>query len=138
MPALLAGVMFALAGFVLISGRADDRPLRTPTGRVIPAAGDAPSLSPARLDHIVARHWPESRTRRASRFAAPMSPDRLRGYVAEAARAGDLRRNTGGRPGTLIEYDFHRAIGTTIDGDQATRIRVVVDERNAVVTAFPY
>ena len=34
--------------------------------------------------------------------------------------------------------DFQRQIGTTIDGGPASRLRVVVSNRNEVITAFPF
>jgi hypothetical protein len=58
--------------------------------------------------------------------------------INEAVANGRSRENTHGRPGEIYEYDFGRPIGTTIDGGPATRLRVVVNARGQVVTAFPF
>jgi hypothetical protein len=90
------------------------------------------------LQHIMARHWPDSPATGAGKFQEGITEASLRDLINEAVRSGHARQNTHGRPGTLYEYDFHRQIGTTIDGGPATRLRVVVNNRNEVVTAFPF
>jgi hypothetical protein len=90
------------------------------------------------LQHIMARHWPDSPASGAGKFQAGITEDSLRDMINEAVRNGRSRRNTHGRPGTLYEYDFQHPIGTTIDGGPASRLRVVVNNRNEVVTAFPF
>jgi len=90
------------------------------------------------LQHIMARHWPDSTATGAGKFQAGITEDSLRDMINEAVRAGRARRNTHGRPGVIYEYDFQRQIGTTIDGGPATRLRVVVNNRNEVITAFPF
>jgi hypothetical protein len=90
------------------------------------------------LQHIMARHWPDSPASGAGKFQEGITEASLRDLINEAVRSGRARQNTHGRPGTLYEYDFHRQIGTTIDGGPATRLRVVANNRNEVVTAFPF
>jgi hypothetical protein len=90
------------------------------------------------LQHIMARHWPDSPATGAGKFQEGITEASLRDLINEAVRSGRARQNTHGRPGTLYEYDFHRQIGTTIDGGPATRLRVVANNRNEVVTAFPF
>jgi hypothetical protein len=90
------------------------------------------------LQHIMARHWPDSPATGAGKFQEGITEASLRDLINEAVRSGRARQNTHGRPGTLYEYDFHRQIGTTIDGGPAARLRVVVNNRNEVVTAFPF
>jgi hypothetical protein len=90
------------------------------------------------LQHIMARHWPNSPAAGAGKFEEGITEASLRDLINEAVRSGRGRQNTHGRPGTLYEYDFRRQIGTTIDGGPATRLRVVVNNRNEVVTAFPF
>jgi hypothetical protein len=90
------------------------------------------------LQHIMARHWPDSPASGAGKFQEGITEASLRDLINEAVRSGRARQNTHGRPGTLYEYDFHRQIGTTIDGGPAARLRVVVNNRNEVVTAFPF
>ena len=90
------------------------------------------------LQHIMARHWPDSTATGAGKFQAGTTVATLRDMINEAVRNGHARRNTHGRPGTIYEYDFQHPIGTTIDGGPATRLRIVVSNRNEVITAFPF
>jgi hypothetical protein len=90
------------------------------------------------LQHIMARHWPDSPATGAGKFQPGITEATLRDMINEAVRNGHARHNTHGRPGTIYEYDLQRQIGTTIDGEPATRLRVVVNNRNEVVTAFPF
>jgi hypothetical protein len=90
------------------------------------------------LQHIMARHWPDSPATGAGKFQEGITEASLRDLINEAVHSGRARQNTHGRSGTLYEYDFRRQIGTTIDGGTATRLRVVLNTRNEVVTAFPF
>jgi hypothetical protein len=90
------------------------------------------------LQHIMARHWPDSTATGAGKFQAGITDASLREMINEAVHNGRARRNTHGRSGTIYEYDFQRQIGTTIDGGPASRLRVVVSNRNEVITAFPF
>ena len=101
-------------------------------------SADLVTLTRWALQHIMARHWPDSRATGAGKFQAGITETTLRDMINEAVRSGHARQNTHGRPGTIYEYDFQRQIGTTIDGGPATRLRVVVNNRNEVVTAFPF
>jgi hypothetical protein len=138
--ALIAGGVVLLGALVAVLIDDNNGPSSkiVVSGAVHAPPGDPPQLNAARLRHIEARHWPESTAQGAGKFAAPMSEETLRGYIEEADAAGTSRPNTGGRPGRLLEYDLGRTIGTTIDGDKTSRIRVVVSDNNEVVTAFPY
>ena len=95
-------------------------------------------LTHSRLQHIIDRHWSDSSATGAGKFQDGITVDSLRDMINEAVRNGQARHNTHGRPGTIYEYDFQRQIGTTIDGGPATRLRVVVSNRNEVITAFPF
>ena len=99
---------------------------------------DQVTLTRWALQHIMARHWPDSPASGAGKFQEGITESSLRDLINEAVRSGRARQNTHGRQGTLYEYDFHRQIGTTIDGGPAARLRVVVNNRNEVVTAFPF
>ena len=99
---------------------------------------DQVTLTRWALQHIMARHWPDSTATGAGKFQAGITEASLRDMINEAVRNGHARHNTHGRPGTIYEYDFQRQIGTTIDGGPATRLRVVVSTRNEVITAFPF
>jgi len=96
------------------------------------------TLTSRALRHIMERHWPDSPASGAGKFQAGITPNILRDLINESVRDGRARPNTHGRPGTIYEYDFQRPIGTTIDGGPASRLRVVVNNRNEVITAFPF
>ncbi|HTD14199.1 MAG TPA: hypothetical protein VK673_03425 [Chthoniobacterales bacterium] len=99
---------------------------------------DQVTLTRWALQHIMARHWPDSTATGAGKFQAGITEASLRDMINEAVHNGRARRNTHGRSGTIYEYDFQRQIGTTIDGGPASRLRVVVSNRNEVITAFPF
>jgi hypothetical protein len=104
----------------------------------VQAGADQVVLTHWALQHIVARHWPDSTATGAGKFQAGITEASLRDMINQAVQNGRARHNTHGRPGTIYEYDFQRQIGTTIDGGPATRLRVVVSNRNEVITAFPF
>jgi hypothetical protein len=90
------------------------------------------------IRHIEERHWPDSTAQGAGKFSPGITEDSLRQLIAEAVSNGRVRRNSHGRPGEIYEYDFGHPIGITIDGRAAYRLRVVVNQRNQLVTAFPF
>jgi len=113
--------------------------IATAAGQV--AAGNAHqqvTLNRWALRHIQQRHWPDSPARGAGKFAPGITEESLREMIYEAVANGHSRQNTHGRPGEIYEYDFGRPIGTTIDGVPANRLRVVINTRGEVVTAFPF
>lgn len=81
---------------------------------------------------------PDSAAAGAGKFQSGITEDGLRALINQTVQSGHSRVNTNGRPGVIYEYDFQRQIGTNIDGQPATRLRVVVNKRNQVVTAFPF
>jgi hypothetical protein len=95
-------------------------------------------LTPWAFRHIQERHWPDSPASGAGKFAPGTTELSLRAMIDEAVANGRVRQNTNGRTGQIYEYDFNRAIGTKINGSPATRLRVVVNTRGQVVTAFPF
>jgi hypothetical protein len=104
----------------------------------VQTSADQVTLTRCGLQHIMARHWPDSHATGAGKFQAGITEAGLRDMINEAVQNGRARHNTHGRPGTIYEFDFQRQIGTTIDGGPAARLRVVVNNRNEVVTAFPF
>lgn len=104
----------------------------------VQTSADQVVLTHSRLQHIIERHWSDSTATGAGKFQPGITVDSLRDMINEAVRNGRARHNTHGRPGTIYEYDFQRQIGTTIDGGPASRLRVVVSNRNEVITAFPF
>ena len=100
-------------------------------------AGQQIIISERTIRHIQNRHWPDSPAQGAGKYSPGITVQSLRDLINEAVANGRSRSNTNGRPGRIYEYDFGRPIGTTIDGNPASRLRVVVNNRNQVVTAFP-
>jgi hypothetical protein len=131
---LLTALLLAF-GFLLTA----DLSVAQSTGYIqVQAGADQVVLTHWALQHIMARHWPDSTATGAGKFQAGITEASLRDMINQAVQNGRARHNTHGRPGTIYEYDFQRQIGTTIDGGPATRLRVVVSNRNEVITAFPF
>lgn len=105
----------------------------------LPAPSDAAELriSARTMQHILARHGPESQAPGAGKYASGTTPDMIRAMIAEAVRRGRPSPDTNGRPGTLYDYSFPNDIGTSIDGRPTRRLRVVVGPDGGVITAFP-
>ncbi len=102
--------------------------------------GDRPSviIDQRAINHIMERHWPDSPAPGAGKYASGMTVDLLKQMVNETVANGRLRHNTNGRPGQIFEYDFGHPIGIKINGRPAYRLRAVVNDRNQLVTAFPF
>lgn len=90
------------------------------------------------IRHVEERHWPDSQAQGAGKFSPGITEDSFRQLVAEAVANGRVRQNSHGRPGQIYEYDFGHPIGINIDGRPAYRLRVVVNQRNLLITAFPF
>jgi hypothetical protein len=90
------------------------------------------------LRHIQERHWPTSDAPGAGKFFDGITVQDLRELIDEAVAKGRIRINSHGRPGAVFEYDFHRQIGVNIQGEPASRLRVVVAPDHTVITAFPF
>jgi hypothetical protein len=90
------------------------------------------------LRHIQERHWPTSDAPGAGKFAEGITVQDLRELIDEAVARGRVRVNSHGRPGAVFEYDFGRPIGINIQGEPASRLRVVVAPDHTVITAFPF
>ena len=90
------------------------------------------------IRHIQERHWPDSDAPGAGKFADGITVRDLRDLIDEAVAKGRVRVNSHGRPGVVFEYDFGRPIGVNIQGEPASRLRVVVAPDHTVITAFPF
>jgi hypothetical protein len=99
-------------------------------------AGEA-QLSARALQHIMARHGPESTAAGAGHFAPGTTPAQLSALIAAAVRGGVPHEDTGNRPATLYDYSFPQAIGVTAEGHPTRRLRVVVGSDGEIVTAYP-
>ncbi|WP_156253641.1 hypothetical protein [Pseudactinotalea terrae] len=126
----------SLAGVVPVVGSAGT--LMRIAGRFDGAANAAPRLTQARLDHIVARHWPTAGTSsRVSKFADGTSLTDLNNMIAAALQYGATRPNTNSRLGTIYEVDLGRIIGVS-GGRPTSRLRVVVNDAGEIWSAFPF
>jgi hypothetical protein len=96
------------------------------------------TISERAIHHIMARHWPDSPAAGAGKYSPGITVDLLRQMVDETVENGSSRENTNGRPGRIYEYDFGHPIGIKFNGRSAYRLRVVVNDRNELVTAFPF
>jgi hypothetical protein len=90
------------------------------------------------IRHVEERHWPDSPAQGAGKFSPGITEESFRQLVGEAVANGRVRQNSHGRPGEIYEYDFGHPIGINIDGRPAYRLRVVVNQRNQLITAFPF
>jgi len=90
------------------------------------------------IRHIQERHWPTSDAPGAGKFAPGITVEDLHELIDEAVAKGRARVNSHGRPGMIFEYDFYRRIGINIQGEPASRLRVVVAPDHTVITAFPF
>ncbi|MBV8652913.1 MAG: hypothetical protein JO255_15715 [Alphaproteobacteria bacterium] len=106
--------------------------------QALPAPAETEVYVSARtMQHILARHGPESDAPGAGKYAPGTTPDMIRAMITEAVQRGRPSHNSNGRPGTLYDYGFPDDIGTTIDGRPTRHIRVVVAQDGYVITAFP-
>jgi len=96
------------------------------------------NLTQKALDHIVLRHWFTSGAKGAGKFAQGSTGASLKELISTASTKGAFRANTGGRSGTIAEYNFGRVIGTTSSGAPASNLRVVIGTNGNVITAFPF
>jgi hypothetical protein len=90
------------------------------------------------IRHVEERHWPDSPAQGAGKFSPGITEESFRQLVGETVASGRVRQNSRGRPGQIYEYDFGHQIGINIDGRPAYRLRVVVNQRNQLITAFPF
>ena len=90
------------------------------------------------IRHVEERHWPDSPAEGAGKFSPGITEESFRQLVGQAVANGRIRQNSHGRPGQIYEYDFGHPIGINIDGRPAYRLRVVVNQRNQLITAFPF
>jgi len=80
---------------------------------------------------------PETARPNVSRFAPETSVAQIREMIEATVTRGLPSGNTRGRSGTIYELDIGQLIGVDIRGHPSSRLRVVVNESNQIVTAFP-
>jgi hypothetical protein len=94
-------------------------------------------ISARTMQHIIARHGPDSPLQGAGKYAPGTTPETIRALIVEAVHRGTPHPDTNGRPGILYDYSFPQIIGTTVEGAPTHRIRVVVGSDGTVITAYP-
>ena len=87
------------------------------------------------IEHIMYRHSAGSGFANVSRYAQGTTARDIAGYVDSALRYGALTPNGAGA--YIVEHNLGRVIGTTIAGDAASSIRVLVRD-SVIQTAFPF
>ena len=129
-PAAVAAILFALLGGAMLQHVA---------AQALPAPSESVEvrISARAMQHIVARHGPESQVPGAGKYARGTTPEMIRTMITEAVQHGRPSPDTNGRPGTLYDYAFPNDIGTSIDGRPTRHLRVVVGPDGGVITAFP-
>jgi hypothetical protein len=112
-----------------------------PAGAQLSGSHEAPAEPriPAKaMQHIIARHGPESTAPGAGKYAPGTTADMIRALIGEALRNAQPTPDSNFRPAFLYDYRFPRIIGTTIEGVPTNRIRVVVGRSDGtVITAYP-
>lgn len=130
-----SGMLMSAAGFIPFGSQFK---LAAKTGTQVLLKPGAANLTQKGLDHIVVRHWFTSSAKGAGKFAEGTTGAGLKGMINTTTTQGVFRANTGGRAGTIAEYNFDRVIGTTSGGAPASNLRVVIGSNGNVITAFPY
>lgn len=89
-------------------------------------------------NHIKQRHWYDAKTGgTTSRFNRDMTMQKLNALATKTINEGSKRASKQGQNRSTHQYKFTYPIGQTSTGKQAHSLRVVTDENNKVITAFP-
>ena len=141
----VSGVKHAVKVYKMIKAAKAAKAAKKAEAAVKMAKGGAKLLSAAPatltqkgLNHILARHAFSSTAKGAGKFAQGTTTEQLKNLINTATTKGAFRPNTFNRPGTIAEFNFGRTIGTSINGNAATNLRVVVSPNGSVITAFPF
>ncbi len=98
----------------------------------------AAKLTQEGLEHIVLRHWFTSSAKNAGKFLKGTTARSLKKLLETATTQGTFSPNTMGRPGTIAIYDFGKVIGTDISGRLTSVLKVVIDSKGVIKTAYPF
>lgn len=93
-------------------------------------------LTQQAVEHIAVRHLASSGATNAGKFLPNTSLKELKGLVSTALEKGAIKPNTQGRPGSIVEFAFDKAVGVTSKGQETNKLRVVVQD-GKIITAFP-
>jgi hypothetical protein len=89
------------------------------------------------MKHIGDRHGPLSAALNAGKFAPGTADADIANMINQAVENAPPIPNTLGRPGQIFDYDTGATIGTDINGNPTSSLRVVVSPSGQVITAFP-
>ena len=89
-------------------------------------------------NHVMPRHGPGTEGNGGGTFSEGTTPNDIQSMIDDTVENGSARPNTGGRAGTIFEQDLGSPIGTNINGQESSSLRVVLNEDGTLKTAFPY
>lgn len=90
------------------------------------------------ISHIIERHWYNAKTSPpTSRFPRDMTVKKLDQIATYTIQKGIRYSSKNGNGNSVHEYTFKSTIGTTTQGRPARTLRVVLNPRGEIVTAFP-
>lgn len=87
-------------------------------------------------NHILARHGANSKSNNKSHFKADF--DIKKGIDSTLVEDNFIvKMNTGGRSGYIFEQKYNKPIGVSSKGKSLYTLKVVIDEKGNVITAYP-
>ena len=94
-------------------------------------------IKPKALKHIRKAHWFNSGMKNKGKFLKGITEKQLQQMIDITMKNGKKSINMTPNGGFVYIYDFGQIIGTSRYGKSATRLKVVIDKNNELVTAFP-
>jgi uncharacterized protein RhaS with RHS repeats len=110
--------------------------VRDKNGRSVGPAAKC-KITPKALKHIDDRHGPSSKALGAGKFAPGTTDADIANMINQAVANAAPIPNTLGRPGQIFDLDLGSTIGTDINGNPTSILRVAVNAAGEVITAFP-
>ena len=89
------------------------------------------------LRHILMRHAFDTMAVNVSKFLRGMGAAEIRALILEAASSRTAAWRIAPNGFLVTEVNLGRAIGTDVDGNVATALKIVAQGDGSVVTAFP-
>ncbi|MEU4245738.1 Hint domain-containing protein [Actinoplanes sp. NPDC026619] len=102
---------------------------------------DGCTISPQGWKHVKDFHRPGGVGLDESKGVFSGTDEQVQDIIQQTVMRGRPRRNTGGRDGTVYEWDFGRPIGAKSQnegGGEAQQVRVVVNPDGTLRTAHPF
>ncbi|MCE5318522.1 MAG: hypothetical protein LLG04_14320 [Parachlamydia sp.] len=99
---------------------------------------DAATFSANGIAHIKERHWHNAKASPpTSHFPRDMTVKKLDQLATQTIQKGVSYLSKNGNGNSVHEYTFKKTIGATTQGKPARTLRVVLNPRGEIVTAFP-